>query len=159
MLLLHRIAHFLYKKNIPFFPKLMEALIFLIFNSRIPSDVSIGKGSKFAYQGLSTLLVKGTVIGENCIIGMRATTGRKFPYKNVPRIGDKVWIGVNSVIIGPVIIEDNVIIAPNSVVNKSVPEYKIVGGNPAKIIGDVRNLDYDVFSNPKYKEGFSKYLN
>jgi len=158
MLLLYKIAHFIYKLKIPIIPKVFEGLIFLIFNSRIPSSVSIGEGSKFAYQGLSTLLVKGTVIGENCIIGMRVTTGRKFPYKNVPKIGNKVWIGVNSVIIGPVIIDNNVIIAPNSVVNKSVPEYKIVGGNPAKIIGDTRDLDYDVFDNPQYKDGISKYL-
>jgi serine O-acetyltransferase len=158
MLLLHRIAHFIFKLNIPLLPKIIEGLIFFIFNSRIPSSIEIGKGTKFAYQGLSTLLVKGTVIGENCVIGMRVTTGRKFPYKNVPRIGNKVWLGVNSVIIGPVIIHDYVIIAPNAMVNKSVPEYKIVGGNPAKIIGDVRDLEYDIFTNPKNAEGISDYL-
>lgn len=155
---LYRVANLFFRYKIPLIPKLFEGLIFLIFNSRIPSNIIIGKGTKFAYQGLSTLLVKGTVIGENCIIGMRVTTGRKFPYKNVPKIGDKVWLGVNSVIIGPVIIEDNVVIAPNSVVNKSVPKYKIVAGSPAKIIGDVRDLEYDIFSNPKYKEGFSDFM-
>jgi len=158
MIILYKLGHFFYKYKIPVLPFLFEGLIFLLFNSRIPSSVSIGINTKFAYQGLSTLLVKGTVIGENCIIGMRVTTGRKFPYKNVPRIGNKVWLGVNSVIIGPVIIEDNVIIAPSSVVNKSVPKFKIVGGNPAKIIGDVRDLDYDIFTNPKHKEGFSHFM-
>lgn len=107
---LHNIQHFLFKNKIPLLPRFFEALIFLLFNSRIPANVEIGKGSKFAYQGLSVLLVKGTKIGKNCIIGMRVTTGRKFPYKEVPKIGDNVWIGVNSVLIGPIIIEDNVIL-------------------------------------------------
>lgn len=158
MIKLYRIGNYFLRKRIPFISKIIEGLIFIIFNSRVPSSVVIGAGSKFAYQGLSTLLVKGTVIGCNCMIGMRVTTGRKFPYKKVPMIGDNVWIGVNSVIVGPIVIEDNVIVAPNSLVNKSVPKDKIVGGNPAKIIGDINDLDYDIFENPKYKDGVAEYL-
>jgi serine O-acetyltransferase len=158
MIHLYRLSNFLFKKKIPFFPKIIEMLIFLLFNSRIPADVEIGRNSSFAYQGLSTLLVKGTKIGNDCLIGMRVTTGCNFPYKNVPNIGNKVWIGANSVIIGPIIIKYNVIIAANSLVNKSVPSGAIVAGNPAKIIGWVKDLDYNIFENPKYKEGTAPYL-
>jgi serine O-acetyltransferase len=158
MMQFYRIGNFFYKKGIPLIPKIMEILIFLLFNSRIPSSVQIGKGSSFSYQGLSTLLVKGTVIGKNCVIGMRVTTGRNFPFKNVPFIGDNVWLGTNSVIVGPVFIEDNSIIAPSSFVNKSVPNGAIVGGNPAKIIGWVRDLDYNIMENPKNKEGVAPFL-
>lgn len=155
---MYHLMRFFKKLHLNFISKLIEILIFFLFNSRIPYDVSIGKGSYFAYKGLSTLLVHGTVIGKNCMIGMRVTTGRNFPYKDVPIIGDNVWIGTNSVIIGPVIIEDNVIIAPNTLVNKSVPKGAIVGGNPAKIIGWSKNLDYNIFENPKYKEGKASFL-
>lgn len=158
MRMLYNIGHLLFQNRIPILPKFIEALIFLLFNSRIPSSVKIGKGSYFAYQGLSILLVKGTEIGDGCMIGMRITTGRNFPYRDVPKIGNRVWIGTNSVIIGPVIIEDDVIIAPNSVVNRSVPKGKIVAGNPAKIIGDINNLGYNIFENPKTKEGKAPYL-
>lgn len=158
MMCLYRFSHFLYEKRILFIPKFIEFLIFILFNSRIPASVEIGKHSYFAYQGLSTLLVKGTKIGNECMIGMRITTGRNFPYSKVPEIKNRVWIGTNSVIIGPVIIEDNVIIAPNSLVNRSVPSGAIVGGNPAKIIGWVKELDYDIFDNPKYKEGIAPFL-
>ncbi len=144
--------------RIPIVPKILEGFIFLLFDSRIPSSVIIGKGSRFAYQGLSSLLVKGTEIGENCMIGMRITTGRNFPYRDVPKIGNRVWIGTNAVIIGPVIIEDDVIIAPNSLVNKSVPKGKIVGGNPARIIGNVSDLDYNIFDNVKSKVGRAPFL-
>jgi len=155
---LYRLGNYFFRKKIPLIPKLFELLIFLIFNSRIPSDVTIGKGSYFAYQGLSTLLIHNTIIGENCMIGMRVTTGRNFPYKKVPEIGNNVWIGTNSVIIGPVKIHANVIITPNSLVNKSVPSGAIVGGCPAKIIGWVKNLEYNIFDNPKYNNGIAPTL-
>jgi len=89
---------------------------------------------------------------------MRVTTGRNFPYKNVPNIKNNVWIGANAVIIGPVIIEDDVIIAANSLVNKSVPKGAIVAGNPARIIGFKKDLEYNIFDNPQYKEGYAEYL-
>ncbi|MGL4982864.1 MAG: DapH/DapD/GlmU-related protein [Treponemataceae bacterium] len=50
-------------------------------------------------------------------------------------IGDNVWIGARTIILGGVRIEDGAIIGAGSVVSKSVPKYAIVAGNPAKIVG------------------------
>lgn len=50
-------------------------------------------------------------------------------------IKNDVWIGTYSVVLGGVTIGDGAVIAANSVVNKDVPPYAIVGGTPAKIIG------------------------
>src|SRR5438128_330233 len=66
---------------------------------------------------------------------MNDARGRRYLYRRV-KIGNNVFIGVNSVILPGVIIEDNVIVAAGSVVTKSIPSGCIVGGNPAKIIGD-----------------------
>lgn len=49
-------------------------------------------------------------------------------------IGNDVWIGANAIILSGVIIGNGVIIGAGSVVTKDVPDYAIVGGNPAKII-------------------------
>ncbi|MCZ4058018.1 CatB-related O-acetyltransferase [Pantoea sp. LMR881] len=49
-------------------------------------------------------------------------------------IGNDVWIGYRAVIMSGVKIGSGAIIAANSVVNKDVPPYAIVGGTPAKII-------------------------
>lgn len=49
-------------------------------------------------------------------------------------IGNDVWIGTKCVILSGVTIGNGAVIAANSVVTKSVPDYAIVGGNPAKII-------------------------
>ncbi|MAO16334.1 CatB-related O-acetyltransferase [Muricauda ruestringensis] len=49
-------------------------------------------------------------------------------------IGNDVWIGMNSIILPGVHIGDGVTIAANSIVTKDVPDYSVVGGNPAKIL-------------------------
>ena len=50
------------------------------------------------------------------------------------RIGDDVWIGANAAILDGVSIGSHCIIGAGAVVTKDVPDYAIVGGNPAKII-------------------------
>lgn len=49
-------------------------------------------------------------------------------------IENDVWIGANSTILSGVIVGNGAIIGAGSVVTKDVPDYAIVGGNPAKII-------------------------
>ena len=61
--------------------------------------------------------------------------GRRFQYRRIS-IGNNVFIGVNSIILPGVQIGDNVIVGAGSVVTKSIPAGKIVGGNPARIIGE-----------------------
>lgn len=61
--------------------------------------------------------------------------GRRYLYQNIV-IGNNVFVGLNSTIMPGVKIGDNVIIAAGSIVTKSIPKNSIVGGNPAKIIGD-----------------------
>lgn len=51
------------------------------------------------------------------------------------QIGDNVFIGGRSVILGDVKIGSNVIIGAGSVVTKDVPDGVIVAGVPAKVIG------------------------
>ena len=51
-------------------------------------------------------------------------------------VGDSVMIGANTTILYDVKIGSHVIIAAGSVVTKDVPDGTIVGGNPARVIGD-----------------------
>jgi len=59
--------------------------------------------------------------------------------KGPVRIGNKVWIGDNAVIMDGVTIGDSAIIAANAVVTKDVPAYAVVGGVPAKVIKQVNS--------------------
>jgi len=49
-------------------------------------------------------------------------------------IGDDVWIAANAVILPNVTIGSHVIVAAGAVVTKSIPDYAVVAGVPAKVI-------------------------
>ncbi|WP_277012813.1 acyltransferase [Flavobacterium lindanitolerans] len=65
----------------------------------------------------------------------------KFDFFGKIKIGNNVYIGNNALIMAGVTIGNNVIIAAGSVVTKSVGDNSIVGGNPAKILGNVDDLE------------------
>lgn len=50
------------------------------------------------------------------------------------KIGDRCWIGANSIILPGVTIGDNVVIGAGSIVTKDIPSNMIAAGNPARII-------------------------
>lgn len=86
-----------------------------------PYNISIGPGASIG---------NNVHIHKNCVIGVENRGKRK----GIPTIGDNVWIGINSIIVGKIIIGDDVLIAPNSYVNFDVPSHSIVIGSPGKII-------------------------
>ena len=130
----YRIGRWFYLRKIPLMPKLIDLIIFLTYNSRIPIDAEIGKGSFFAYGGIGCVIHKRSVLGKNNCIGTNVTIGGRSNHKEVPKIGDNVYIATGAKILGPIIIGNNVTIGANAVVIKDVPNNAVVAGVPAKII-------------------------
>lgn len=130
----HRISHALYRIRIPILPRLFRYIIFLLYNSDVPSSVSIGKGTRFGHSGIGVVIHQNTVIGEDCMICQGITIGGRSKKKEVPVIGNRVYIAAGARVLGPIKIGNHVIIAPNAVVIDDVPDHCIVGGIPAKII-------------------------
>lgn len=62
-------------------------------------------------------------------------------------IGDYVFIGPRAIILPNVKIGRGAIVAAGAVVTRDVPEFAIVGGVPAKVIGERKN------KNPEYRLG------
>lgn len=58
------------------------------------------------------------------------------------RVGDNVFIGMNSILLPGTNIGNNVIVGAGSVVRGIIPDNSIVSGNPARVLGDIR--DYAV---------------
>lgn len=158
LITLYRISNWCYRHKIPVVPSICRISMFLFHGSRIPAKTQIGKGTKFTARGMGVIMNGDEVIGKNCQIGHHVKMLRKNPYKNCAHIGNNVYISSGAVIMGNVKIEDNVIIGANAVVTKSIPKGCIVGGIPAKIIGYTKDLDYNLFSNQKDREGFESYL-
>jgi acetyltransferase-like isoleucine patch superfamily enzyme len=53
-------------------------------------------------------------------------------------VGNNVFIGMNSILLPGTNIGNHVIIGAGSVVRGTIPDYSIVAGNPATVIGDIR---------------------
>jgi virginiamycin A acetyltransferase len=50
------------------------------------------------------------------------------------RIGNDVWLGKNSIILGGVTVGDGAVVGAGAVVTKDVPEYSVVVGNPGVVV-------------------------
>ena len=131
----YRVSRWLYLHHIPFLPKLITLLIFLIYNSKVPYQAKIGKGTKLGYAGIGVVIHANCIIGENCSIAQQVTIGGgNSKYKGVPTIGNNVRISKGAIVFGGITIGNNVTVGANAVVNKPVPDNAVVAGVPAKII-------------------------
>lgn len=76
---------------------------------------------------------------------MRDERGRRYSYSPIS-VGNNVFIGIDSIIMPGVKIEDRVIVAAGSVVTKSVPAGSVVAGVPAKVIGKFDDIEQKMLS-------------
>ena len=87
----------------------------------IGEDVQITEGVKILTHGYDWSVLKrkyGTILGSSGMV----------------KIGDNVFIGMNTIILKGVNIGSNVIIGAGSIVNKDIPDNCVVVGNPAQVI-------------------------
>ena len=95
---------------------------------------------------------KGLEIGENTVIAYQAIIWTlNHDYNDIHfgskgakvKIGSYAWICSRSIILPGVTIGEGAVVASGAVVTKDVPPYKIVGGVPAKVIGERDKKLYD----------------
>jgi serine O-acetyltransferase len=105
------------------------------YNIQIPVYTKIGKGFLLNHFG-GVVINQNVIVGENCNVSQGVTLGNvsRGKLKGCPTIGNRVWIGANSVVVGKITIGDDVLIAPLSYVNFDVPDKAVVMGNPASIV-------------------------
>ena len=104
------------------------------YGLEISTQAAIGEGLYLGHP-YNITVANGVKIGKNVNLHKGCTIGGENRGKRigVPRIGDRVFIGINATVVGNITIGDDVLIAPNSYVNFDVPSHSIVIGNPAKI--------------------------
>ena len=107
------------------------------FGFQISWGTTIGEGFYLGHLG-NIIINSEAVIGKNVNIAQGVTIGisNRGKTKGVPTIGDDVWIGANSTIVGGIKIGNNVLIAPNTFVNFDVPSNSVVVGSKATIISN-----------------------
>ena len=148
---IYRKARWCYLHHIPLIPQLLKGFTFLIFNTVIPYTTEVGKGTKFAYGGIGSVVNGRSIIGERVIIGQNTTIGRSLDPEDYPSIGNDVYISAGARIVGKIHVGNNVIIGANSVVNKDVPDNCIVAGVPFRIIRRIDCSIWELLKNIKFE--------
>jgi acetyltransferase-like isoleucine patch superfamily enzyme len=119
-----------------------------------PQSLAIGRGVSV---GRGTVIMAGGSIGDYCLISANcllvgredhalneigcpvahaAWVGdRTVTERDVLRIGQDVWIGAGAVVLSGSHVSSFSVVAAGAGVTKDVPEFSIVAGNPARIVG------------------------
>ena len=115
--------------------KFLHRRMMLRYGIEISPTCAIGEGLYLGHAFGITVNPQAR-IGRNCNIHKGVTIGRENRGKRcgAPTIGDEVWIGANSTIVGAVHVGSDVLVAPNTYVNCDVPDHSIVLGSPCKVI-------------------------
>lgn len=133
--LLHRLAHMLYKCKLRFIPRLISQLSRFITKIEIHPGATIGKGLLIDH-GCGVVIGETTVIGDDCTIYQGVTLGGtgKETGKRHPTLGNNVMVGSGAKILGPFKVGDNSKIAANAVVLSEVEPDSTCVGVPARVV-------------------------
>jgi serine O-acetyltransferase len=134
-ILIHRLAHRLYRRRLYVFARLLSQFARLLTGIEIHPGARIGRRF-FIDHGMGVVVGETAEVGDDVTIYQGVTLGGtgKDKGKRHPTIGDNVVIGTGAKILGAISIGDNVKIGAGSVVVKSVPEGSTVVGIPGKIV-------------------------
>ncbi|MFH2146073.1 MAG: serine O-acetyltransferase EpsC [Candidatus Omnitrophota bacterium] len=133
-LILHRIAHRLWRMRILFFPRWLSQFNRWLTGIEIHPAAKIGHGL-FIDHGMGVVIGETTVIADNVTLYQGVTLGGtgKEKGKRHPNIGNNVVIGAGAKVLGNITIGDNSYIGANAVVIKDVPANSTVVGVPGRI--------------------------
>lgn len=132
---LHRVAHFLYKKGLPFFPRAISEFSRFLTGIDIHPGARIGK-NLIIDHGMGVVIGETAEIGNDCLIYHGVTLGGVDlnPIKRHPTLGNNVVVGAGAKILGNIMIGDFARVGANSVVIKPVPAHSTATGIPAQIV-------------------------
>lgn len=134
-LLLHRIAHWFYQRNMVLLPRLISQFNRFLTGIEIHPGAKIGEGV-FIDHGMGVVIGETAEVGNNVTIYQGVTLGGtgKEKGKRHPTIGNNVVISAGAKVLGSFTVGDNAKIGAGSVVLRDVPPNCTVVGVPGKVV-------------------------
>ena len=134
-LLLHRLAHKLWRARLPVVPRLISQVSRFLTGIEIHPGATIGRGL-FIDHGMGVVIGETAEIGDNVTLYQGVTLGGtgKQTGKRHPTIGDNVLIGVGAAVLGAITVGENARIGGGAVVLRDVPPDTTAVGVPARIV-------------------------
>lgn len=134
-ILLHRLAHRLFRAGIPLIPRLISQFSRLMTGIEIHPGARIGRRF-FIDHGMGVVIGETTEIGDDVLLYQGVTLGGtgKEKGKRHPTLGNHVVVGTGAKVLGNIVISDHVKIGAGSVVIHPVPQNSTVVGIPGRVV-------------------------
>ena len=117
--------------------RLFACFVEAMTHIELPPQAIIGPGLFLPHAGY-VIVASNATIGRHCTLTQGVTIGHRAGGNesslDSPVIGNRVYVGPGAAILGPVNVDDDVLIGANAVVTKSVASRSVVVGNPARVI-------------------------
>jgi serine O-acetyltransferase len=139
MLRLHALARWCYLRHVPFVPRVIKAILYVLFNCILPAETSVDENTTFHHHGWCVLIHESVEIGRGCNIYNQVVIGGAHDGPDGPPIRiiieDNVNIGTGAKVLcksGTLTIGRGSTIAANAVVLSDVPPNSLAAGMPAR---------------------------
>ena len=134
-ILMHRLAHRLYRWGMPLFPRILSQISRFFTGIEIHPGATIGCRF-FIDHGSGVVIGETTEIGDDVLLYQGVTLGGTGNErgKRHPTLGNNVVVGTGAKVLGNIHIGDNVKIGAGSVVVHSVPDHSTVVGVPGRVV-------------------------
>ncbi len=154
-LLLHRVAHYMWRHKLKFPARFISHLSRLLTQIEIHPGAVIGQRF-FIDHGAGVVIGETSEIGDDVVLYQGVSLGgvSLSKGKRHPSVGNEVVIGAGAKVLGPVKIGSGAMIGSGSVVVKDIPDCGVAVGVPAKVIsrrhlsGHKISLRHDRISDP-----------
>lgn len=133
--ILHRIAHFLYRQRLFVLARLVSTFSRFITSIEIHPGARIGK-RLFIDHGLGVVIGETAEIGDDVLLYQGVTiggTGNECG-KRHPTLGNRVVVGTGASVLGNIRLGDDVRVGAGAVVVHSVPASSTVVGIPGRVV-------------------------
>lgn len=133
---IHRVAHSLYRRQIPLVPRLLSHVGRLLTGTEIHPGAQIGVGVMIRH-GYGVVIGETAIVGDGSVIHQEVTLGGtgKEQGKRHPTLGRGVVVGPGSKVLGNIHIGDYARIGAGAIVLRSAPAHGVVVGIPGRQVG------------------------
>ncbi|ERT66126.1 bacterial transferase hexapeptide repeat protein [Cetobacterium somerae ATCC BAA-474] len=106
--MIYRVSNLLYKKKLGFISMILTRIIQILYSIDIDYKAKIDEGL-LIFHGVGLVIGCGVIIGKNCTLFHNTTLGLKFSKNGdgMPILGNNVFIGCGTIILGEIEIENN----------------------------------------------------
>jgi len=119
---LHRLAHWFKAHRIPVFGPAIARYSHFLTGVDIAPAAKIGPGLRIAH-GTGIVIGNAVEIGAGCLLMHGVTLGAPTLSRigDMPKLGDRVTVGAQASVIGPVAVGDDAFIGAHALVTRDVP--------------------------------------